>query len=77
MPQAVVIQILVLITVIMLTDLAFDGFRFALWAAREPGIAHEASFAFVGNAIAQALAPLSTATLQFGYRTSLTLHRPS
>jgi Fe-S oxidoreductase len=65
-PEALLI--LVLISVIMLTDLAFDGFRFALWASRDAGIGHEASFAFVGNAIAQAVAPWSAATLQFGYQ---------
>jgi hypothetical protein len=38
--------------VIMVTDLMFDGFRFALLAASDPGIAHEASFAFAGRAVA-------------------------
>ena len=33
--------ILSLITAIMITDLLFDGFRFALFAGSDPGIAHE------------------------------------
>lgn len=60
--------VLVLITVIMLTDLAFDGFRFALFASRDAGIAHEASFAFAGNAIAGALAGASPQALSIGWQ---------
>src|SRR4030095_14212138 len=44
--------ILSLIAAIMITDFAFDGFRFALKAADVAGIAHERSFAFAGDAIA-------------------------
>ena len=44
--------ILSLIAAIMITDFLFDGFRFALKAPADPGIAHERSFAFAGDAIA-------------------------
>ena len=59
--------VLGLILVIMLTDLAFDGFRFALLSASEPGIAHERAFAFAGGAVANALQGLAPAVLQAGY----------
>ena len=62
--------ILSLIGVIMVTDFLYDGFRFALYAARDAGIAHERSFAFVGAAIAASFANLSPATLQLGYQLS-------
>ena len=42
------IVILSLIAAIMVTDFAFDAFRFALRGA-EPAIAHERSFAFAGG----------------------------
>ena len=48
--------ILTLILAIMITDLAFDGFRFALFAATDPGIAHERTFAFAGSRIAELFA---------------------
>ena len=50
--------ILGLIAAIMITDFAFDAFRFALLATREPGIAHERAFAFAGDALAHLVAPL-------------------
>ncbi len=59
--------VLGLILVIMLTDLAFDGFRFNLLAAEVPAIAHERDFAFAGRAVAEALAGLSPQALQRGY----------
>ncbi|MBE0546246.1 MAG: (Fe-S)-binding protein [Rubrivivax sp.] len=62
--------VLVLITVIMLTDLAYDGFRFALFSATDAGIAHERGFAFAGSALASALAGWPTAVLQAGYQLS-------
>jgi hypothetical protein len=40
--------ILSLIAAIMITDLLFDGFRFALFAGSDSGIAHERAFAFAG-----------------------------
>ena len=60
--------ILGLIASIMVTDLAFDGFRFALFAGRDAGIAHERSFAPLGGAVASLFAPFSGATLRLGYQ---------
>ena len=62
--------VLSLITIIMLTDFAFDGFRFALFSATDPAIAHERSFAVLGSAIATLVGGLPEATLQAGYHTS-------
>ena len=59
--------ILSLILAIMITDLLFDGFRFALYAGSDPGIAHERDYAFAGSRIAAALAGLSPAALTAGY----------
>ena len=53
----------------MITDFAFDGFRFALLSANDPAIAHERAFAFIGNAIASELAGSSPPFLIAGYRT--------
>ena len=60
--------ILTLIIAIMITDFAFDGFRFARNAADVPAIAHERRFAFVGDAIASALSGASPHALAVGYR---------
>ena len=62
--------ILSLIAAIMVTDFAFDGFRFALRASGDPGIAHERSFAFAGDAIARMYSGLSPDQLAVGYRAS-------
>jgi Fe-S oxidoreductase len=62
--------VLVLITVIMVTDLLYDGFRFALFAAADAGIEHERSFAFAGSLLASAFAGWPEATLQAGYQLS-------
>ncbi len=62
--------ILGLITVIMVTDFAFDGFRFALLAAANPAIAHERAFAFVGDALAGMLLDSPPAFLAAGYHIS-------
>jgi Fe-S oxidoreductase len=59
-----------LILVIMLSDFAFDGFRFALLADQIPAIAHERAFAFGGHVLALALAGLSPALLAMGYAAS-------
>ena len=53
------VLILSLIIAIMMTDLLFDGFRFALLADSDAGIAEERSHAFAGSAIADALSQLS------------------
>jgi Fe-S oxidoreductase len=62
--------VLSLILAIMLTDFAFDGFRFALWSPREPSIAHEGSYAFVGGALGRLFSGLGPAALATGYALS-------
>ena len=62
------ILVLSLIAAIMITDLAFDGFRFALHAADEPAIAHERSFALAGGALATLVASWPEAALVSGYQ---------
>jgi Fe-S oxidoreductase len=62
--------ILSLIAAIMVTDLAFDGFRFALKSGTDAGIAHERAHAFAGDAVARALAGLPPAALALGYGAS-------
>jgi Fe-S oxidoreductase len=62
--------ILALISLIMLTDFAFDGFRFALLSGADAGIAHERSSAPVGGALASLFASLPAGTLETGYRLS-------
>jgi len=64
------VLILTLIAAIMVTDFLFDGFRFALLAPSIPGIAHERSFAFAGDAIARMLQDLSPEQLVIGYHAS-------
>lgn len=59
--------VLGLILSIMLTDFAFDAFRFATLAKGVPGIAHEQAHAFVGGALAQAVGGWSPAALKAGY----------
>jgi Fe-S oxidoreductase len=59
--------VLGLILAIMLTDFAFDGFRFARLAGSAAGIAHERDFAFAGGALASALQGLSPQLLAAGY----------
>jgi Fe-S oxidoreductase len=59
--------VLSLIAVIMVTDLLFDGFRFALFAATDPGIAHERAFAFAGRRIGDAFTGMTPQALQTGY----------
>ena len=62
--------VLALILTIMVTDFAFDGFRFTLLAQGVPGIAHERDFAFAGGAVASGLSGLSPAALAAGYAMS-------
>jgi len=62
--------ILSLIVAIMVTDLAFDAFRFALYSTSVPEIAHERSFAFAGNAAAAAASKLPVAAQAAAYRAS-------
>jgi Fe-S oxidoreductase len=65
-PNREALLVLSLILAIMLTDFAYDGFKFALLSAVDAGIAHERSFAFVGGAIATAFSGLSPGTLEAG-----------
>ena len=69
-PNREALLVLTLILIIMITDLAYDGFRFALFSASDAGIAHERGFAFAGSAIASQLAGWSTGALQVGYHLS-------
>jgi Fe-S oxidoreductase len=62
--------VLTLITVIMVTDFLYDGFRFAILSARDAGIAHERDWAFVGSAIAASFASWPPGLLQAGYQLS-------
>ena len=62
--------ILSLIAAIMITDFLFDGFRFALRAPEDAGVAHERAFAFAGGAIARVLSSLSDGQLGAGYQAS-------
>jgi hypothetical protein len=61
------ILILSLIIGIMITDLAFDAFRFALHSQTDQGVPHERHCAFVGSALATTLVALPTHDLQAGY----------
>jgi Fe-S oxidoreductase len=67
--------VLGLIAVIMVTDLVFDGARFALFAAGsggagDPGLVHERGYAFVGSALASAFEPMSAGALLATYHAS-------
>jgi len=59
--------ILSLIAGIMVTDLMFDGFRFALLAGSDAGVAHERVFAFAGRFVGDAVSTLPPGTLRAGY----------
>ena len=69
-PNREAILVLGLILAIMVTDFAFDGFRFARLAGTDAGIAHEAQWAWAGQAVAQAFGGLSPAALHLGYTLS-------
>lgn len=73
-PNREAVLVLLLILSIMLTDLAFDGFRFARLAGGgvpgAAGIAHERDFAFAGAAVAHAFGGLAPAVLNVGYQLS-------
>jgi hypothetical protein len=67
-PNREALLVLGLIVTIMVTDFAFDGFRFALLSAGDATIAHERAFAFIGDAVAGTLSGLSPSALEAGYR---------
>lgn len=69
-PNREVLVILSLIGTIMLTDLSFDAFRFALFAAVDPGIAHEMRFAPIGMLLANAVSHWGGRALSIGYSAS-------
>jgi len=69
-PNREAILVLGLILAIMVTDFAFDGFRFALLADSVPQIGHERAYAFAGSAVASALAGLPPDALAAGYAIS-------
>src|SRR5436190_1247221 len=62
------VLILSLIIAIMITDFAFDAFRFALLSKSDDGIAHERSFAFIGSLLASFVSTLSGPVIVDGYR---------
>jgi Fe-S oxidoreductase len=64
------IVVLSLIALIMVTDLAFDGFRFALFSVTDPAIAHERTFAVAGAGIASLFSGLPEPTLRAGWQLS-------
>lgn len=66
-PNREALLILSLITAIVITDLLFDGFRFALFAGSDAGIAHERAFAFAGRVVEAAVSGLSPAAQHAGY----------
>ena len=67
-PNREALLVLGLIVIIMVTDFAFDGLRFALLAGSDPAIAHERHFAFIGDAIAASLSGWPRPALEAGYR---------
>ena len=69
-PNREALLVLGLIIAIMVTDLAFDAFRFALFSASDPALAHERTFAFAGGALASAVASLPAGWLAIGYHAS-------
>jgi len=66
-PNREAVLVLALIFTIMLTDFAFDGFRYNLLADRVPLIAHERAYAFGSAAVARAFSGLGPEALQVGY----------
>lgn len=69
-PNREAILVLSLILAIMVTDFLYDGFKFALLADTDPGIAHERAFAVFGSLVATGLAGLPPETLTTGYHAS-------
>lgn len=69
-PNKEAILILSMIMTIMVTDFLYDGFKFALFANSNEGLAHEASFAFIGGALGKAFSGMPENVLQIGYQAS-------
>jgi len=66
-PNREALLVLTLILIIVVSDLAFDAFRFTLFAAGDPHIARERQFAFFGRVLADGVASWSPAALHAGY----------
>ncbi|MFN3564815.1 MAG: (Fe-S)-binding protein [Burkholderiaceae bacterium] len=69
-PNREAILVLTLILAIMVTDFLYDGFKFALLAETDAGIAHERTFAVFGSLVASGLSGLPDETLTLGYHAS-------
>ncbi len=69
-PNREAVLVLGLILCIMVTDFAFDAFRFARLSALYPSVAHEQGWAFIGGALAQGAAALSPEAQAVGYHLS-------
>ena len=65
-PNREALLVLGLIVAIMITDFAFDAFRFALLSG-EPAIAHERAYAFLGDALARGVSGWPRPVLDAGY----------
>lgn len=65
-PNGEGILVLSLIAIIMLTDYAFDAFRFAQLAGTVPAIAHERAYAPIGDALARLVDAWPTDSLALG-----------
>jgi ferredoxin len=66
-PNREALLVLTLILVIVVSDLAFDAFRFTLFAATDPHIAREREVAFFGRSLADAVAGWPPAAVHAGY----------
>jgi Fe-S oxidoreductase len=60
------VVVLALIVTIMVTDYAFDAFRFALLSSSDPAVAHERAYAPIGSFLASHVASLPEAWLRAG-----------
>jgi Fe-S oxidoreductase len=69
-PNREALVILSLIAAIMVTDIAFDGFRYALYSERDAHIAEEMRFAPLGAAVASMLRGADAAVLGAGLHVS-------
>ncbi|CAM2005217.1 (Fe-S)-binding protein [Acanthopleuribacter pedis] len=69
-PNKEAIVILCMIMTIMVTDFLYDGFKFALYVDTNEGLAHEASFAFIGGALGKAFSGIPPETLEILYKGS-------
>jgi hypothetical protein len=69
-PNREAILVLSLILAIMVTDLLYDGFKFALRAGHDAAIAHERAFAVFGSLVANAVSGLPADAITVGYHAS-------